>query len=317
MQAVRFLNPFRQETRQARARLIGEHLPVCPLTRLLLFTQILPGVRIIIANPETKGPLGDSHLGEVSSRRLTPGARGVQGRSGFRGGVSLRDYERSPARCEKVKAECVWPRRLPSSQLLVISHVPAFWRRSLDRNRTERTGEWRETQSRSRSWSSSRRAGAQQWLVRKSPAPPPPCPTPPCPGQLWLLRPDPARRQGCQPPPSPVLAGFTPPICLPPFSAPRTISGPSWPQGPSCLAARCVVRLPLTQTYSNRTQNAAVAVACLERQPHRLLVWPLEGVKSGEDKSLNPLPSWAVLAPPPHCVKQSDRILYTRNLGLP
>lgn len=27
--------------------------------------QILPGVRIIIANPETKGPLGDSHLGEV------------------------------------------------------------------------------------------------------------------------------------------------------------------------------------------------------------------------------------------------------------
>lgn len=28
--------------------------------------QILPGVRIIIANPETKGPLGDSHLGEVS-----------------------------------------------------------------------------------------------------------------------------------------------------------------------------------------------------------------------------------------------------------
>uniref|UniRef100_A0A8C9T414 Disco interacting C n=1 Tax=Scleropages formosus TaxID=113540 RepID=A0A8C9T414_SCLFO len=27
--------------------------------------QILPGVRIIIANPETKGPLGDSHLGEI------------------------------------------------------------------------------------------------------------------------------------------------------------------------------------------------------------------------------------------------------------
>ncbi|KAK2496749.1 hypothetical protein MC885_001999, partial [Smutsia gigantea] len=26
--------------------------------------KILPGVRIIIANPETKGPLGDSHLGE-------------------------------------------------------------------------------------------------------------------------------------------------------------------------------------------------------------------------------------------------------------
>ena len=30
-----------------------------------LMFQILPGVRIIIANPETKGPLGDSHLGEV------------------------------------------------------------------------------------------------------------------------------------------------------------------------------------------------------------------------------------------------------------
>uniref|UniRef100_A0A3Q4G8E1 Disco-interacting protein 2 homolog C-like n=1 Tax=Neolamprologus brichardi TaxID=32507 RepID=A0A3Q4G8E1_NEOBR len=28
-------------------------------------TSILPGVRIIIANPETKGPLGDSHLGEI------------------------------------------------------------------------------------------------------------------------------------------------------------------------------------------------------------------------------------------------------------
>ena len=29
------------------------------------FLQILPGVRVIIVNPETKGPLGDSHLGEV------------------------------------------------------------------------------------------------------------------------------------------------------------------------------------------------------------------------------------------------------------
>lgn len=28
--------------------------------------QILPGVRVIIVNPETRGPLGDSHLGEVS-----------------------------------------------------------------------------------------------------------------------------------------------------------------------------------------------------------------------------------------------------------
>ncbi|KAJ8387168.1 hypothetical protein AAFF_G00159800 [Aldrovandia affinis] len=27
--------------------------------------KILPGVRIIVANPETKGPLGDSHLGEI------------------------------------------------------------------------------------------------------------------------------------------------------------------------------------------------------------------------------------------------------------
>lgn len=30
-----------------------------------VFAQILPGVRIIIANPETKGPMGESHLGEV------------------------------------------------------------------------------------------------------------------------------------------------------------------------------------------------------------------------------------------------------------
>lgn len=35
------------------------------------FQQILPGVRIIIANPETKGPLGDSHLGEVSHENFT------------------------------------------------------------------------------------------------------------------------------------------------------------------------------------------------------------------------------------------------------
>lgn len=37
----------------------------------VFFQQILPGVRIIIANPETKGPLGDSHLGEVSHESLT------------------------------------------------------------------------------------------------------------------------------------------------------------------------------------------------------------------------------------------------------
>uniref|UniRef100_A0A4W5LTM7 Uncharacterized protein n=1 Tax=Hucho hucho TaxID=62062 RepID=A0A4W5LTM7_9TELE len=27
--------------------------------------KILPGVKVVIANTETKGPLGDSHLGEV------------------------------------------------------------------------------------------------------------------------------------------------------------------------------------------------------------------------------------------------------------
>lgn len=27
--------------------------------------QILPGVKVVIVNPETKGPVGDSHLGEV------------------------------------------------------------------------------------------------------------------------------------------------------------------------------------------------------------------------------------------------------------
>lgn len=48
------------------------HLAVCFEKIKLLYLnfilhQILPGVRIIIANPETKGPLGDSHLGEVSS----------------------------------------------------------------------------------------------------------------------------------------------------------------------------------------------------------------------------------------------------------
>ncbi|RXN34777.1 disco-interacting 2 -like protein [Labeo rohita] len=32
---------------------------------LAICLQILPGVRIIIANPETKGPIGDSHLGEI------------------------------------------------------------------------------------------------------------------------------------------------------------------------------------------------------------------------------------------------------------
>lgn len=36
---------------------------ICVL--IYLNEQILPGVRIIIANPETKGPMGESHLGEV------------------------------------------------------------------------------------------------------------------------------------------------------------------------------------------------------------------------------------------------------------
>ncbi|XP_004412271.1 PREDICTED: disco-interacting protein 2 homolog C [Odobenus rosmarus divergens] len=38
--------------------------PAAPLQPPSVF-RILPGVRIIIANPETKGPLGDSHLGEI------------------------------------------------------------------------------------------------------------------------------------------------------------------------------------------------------------------------------------------------------------
>jgi hypothetical protein len=29
--------------------------------------KILPGVKVVIANPESKGMLGDSHLGEVSN----------------------------------------------------------------------------------------------------------------------------------------------------------------------------------------------------------------------------------------------------------
>lgn len=37
---------------------------LCAFTFCFCF-QILPGVRVIIVNPETRGPLGDSHLGEV------------------------------------------------------------------------------------------------------------------------------------------------------------------------------------------------------------------------------------------------------------
>lgn len=39
-------------------------------TWILWPSKILPGVRIIIANPETKGPMGESHLGEV--RAVSP-----------------------------------------------------------------------------------------------------------------------------------------------------------------------------------------------------------------------------------------------------
>ena len=35
----------------------------------LMLYKILPGVRVIIVNPETRGPLGDSHLGEVRGQR--------------------------------------------------------------------------------------------------------------------------------------------------------------------------------------------------------------------------------------------------------
>lgn len=30
--------------------------------------KILPGVKVVIANPESKGMLGDSHLGEVGDK---------------------------------------------------------------------------------------------------------------------------------------------------------------------------------------------------------------------------------------------------------
>lgn len=46
----------------------------------VFFQQILPGVRIIIANPETKGPLGDSHLGEVSHENLNFVCSGLNSR---------------------------------------------------------------------------------------------------------------------------------------------------------------------------------------------------------------------------------------------
>ena len=36
---------------------------------LLESGKLLPGVKVIIANPETKGQCGDSHLGEVKNVR--------------------------------------------------------------------------------------------------------------------------------------------------------------------------------------------------------------------------------------------------------
>lgn len=47
-----------------------------------LFPQILPGVRIIIANPETKGPMGESHLGEVCQVFQIIGSEWLQGGGG-------------------------------------------------------------------------------------------------------------------------------------------------------------------------------------------------------------------------------------------
>ncbi|KAG9355194.1 hypothetical protein JZ751_000032 [Albula glossodonta] len=50
--------------------------------------KILPGVRIIIANPETKGPLGDSHLGEsdhFNSRLSFGDTQTVWARTGYLG----------------------------------------------------------------------------------------------------------------------------------------------------------------------------------------------------------------------------------------
>ncbi|KAK6471199.1 disco-interacting protein 2-like protein B isoform X1 [Huso huso] len=49
--------------RHDRVRLVEKGAPQSlPLTES---GKILPGVRVVIVNPETKGPLGDSHLGEV------------------------------------------------------------------------------------------------------------------------------------------------------------------------------------------------------------------------------------------------------------
>lgn len=44
-------------------------LSIKPNPLFTFSSKILPGVRVIIVNPETRGPLGDSHLGEVSGQR--------------------------------------------------------------------------------------------------------------------------------------------------------------------------------------------------------------------------------------------------------
>ena len=36
---------------------------------LINLIQLLPGVKVVIANPETKGQCADSHLGEVSDKK--------------------------------------------------------------------------------------------------------------------------------------------------------------------------------------------------------------------------------------------------------
>ena len=40
-------------------------LPFKSCSNTIFFYQILPGVKVVIANPETKGMCADSHLGEV------------------------------------------------------------------------------------------------------------------------------------------------------------------------------------------------------------------------------------------------------------
>ncbi|KAJ8793659.1 hypothetical protein J1605_003667 [Eschrichtius robustus] len=58
---------------------------VRPLTGARLSFQILPGVKVIIAHTETRGPLGDSHLGEVwvSSPHSATGYYTVYGEEGL------------------------------------------------------------------------------------------------------------------------------------------------------------------------------------------------------------------------------------------